>query len=91
MAKGKKSGVHFRVHVEYETGDKLEVTCGDRWTAHETANRANMLPGVKSAHYDSTGYSLFNTWESAMESVAAFCNTDSDARNKYLRGENPLG
>lgn len=81
----------FVAHVTYDNGEKLELQCNDRWTAHEIANRANLMPGVKSAHYDSTGYSLFHNWESAMQSVAAFCNTESQMKSDYLFGKNPLG
>ena len=94
MTKRNKSKAFWQVKVKFANGpltETLTVTCADEWTARETCNRANLMPGVISATFESHGYKLFTSWESAMESVAAFCNTDSEMRNAYLSGENPLG
>lgn len=67
------------VHVKMTDGNKLTIHCADRWAAHEAAQRANVTPGVLEAYYDSTGYALCHTWESAMEHVKAF-SPDPKAR-----------
>ncbi len=89
MAKAKKSSAFYQVKVTYENGKVLNLTFSDHWAAYEACNRANLLPGVKVTEFDSTGFALFHDWKAAMESVAVFCDTDSDMRNAYLRGENP--
>lgn len=91
MAKRNTSKAFYKVKVTYESGKVLDLTFSDFWEAHEVCNRANILPGVKVAQFNKTGYNLFSTWESAMESVAAFCDTDSPMARAYMRGENPLG
>lgn len=87
----KRNKVFWQVKVTFCNGERLIITCADEWTARETCNRANLLPGVKVAEWESHGYTLFTSWESAMASVASMTPERSSASDAYLSGKNPLG
>lgn len=82
--------VLYQVTVTFDNGEKLILNCGDDWTAKESCNRCNLLPGVRHAVYETHGYSLFNSWESAMACASTMTPVRSDMSESYLAGKNPL-